>query len=159
MANTKSDSPVVVKKYANRRLYDTATSSYVTLDDLCDMVKRGIEFMVVDAKTEEDLTRSVLTQIIFEQESKGYNLLPVGFLRQVIGFYGDNIGKMLPSYLENTMDNFVKNQEKMRSMMGNFAPFSPFKQMEELGKQNMEFFEQAMNMFSPFGTRTNKKDD
>lgn len=153
---SKTDSPVIVKKYANRRLYDTATSSYVTLEDLCDMVKRGVDFVVIDAKTEEDLTRTVLTQIIFEQESKGSSLLPIGFLKQVIGFYGDNIGKMLPGYLDNTMTSFVQNQEKMRSMMGNIPAFSPFKQMEEISKQNMEFFEQAMNMFSPFGTHKNK---
>lgn len=150
--------PVVVKKYANRRLYDTLSSSYVTLENLCKMVKDGIEFVVVDAKTGEDITRSVLTQIIFEQESKGYNLLPIGFLRQVIGFYDDNLGAVLPSYLEKAMGNFIDNQDKMRGMMGSFGEFSPFRSFEEIGKQNMELFEQTMNMWNPFVAQDKDKE-
>lgn len=148
--------PVIVKKYSNRRLYDTGTSAYVTLEDLCQMVKKGVDFKVQDAKTGEDITRSVLTQIIFEQESKGYNMLPIGFLRQIIGFYGDNLSALLPSYLDKTMDNFSKNQEQMRSVMGAFGDFSPFKQFEKLGKQNMEMFEKAMNLWNPFGPQEKK---
>ncbi len=147
--------PVIVKKYANRRLYDTLTSRYVTLEDLCQMVKDGIDFVVQDAKSGEDLTRSVLTQIIFEQESKGYNLLPIPFLRQIIAFYGDNISALLPPYLEKSMENFTKNQEYMRNYIGSFmGDFSPLKQFEEISKQNMQYFEQAVektiDMWNPF---------
>jgi len=157
VARKKENSVVTIKKYANRRLYDTSKSSYVTLEDLCQMVKQGVDFTVIDAKTGDDLTRSVLTQIIFEQESKGYNLLPISFLRQIISFYGDNLGAVLPSYLENTMNNFIQNQDKMRNYMGGFEEFSPFKGLEEISKQNMEIFEKTMNMFSPFGP-DDKKD-
>lgn len=151
--------PVVVKKYANRRLYDTLTSSYVTLENLCKMVKDGIDFIVVDAKTGEDLTRSVLTQIIFEQESKGYNLLPINFLRQIICFYGDNLGSVLTSYLEKAMENFANNKEQIRNYFGTFSGFSPLKQFEELGRQNIQLFEKTMNMWNPFGTSGKKPDD
>jgi polyhydroxyalkanoate synthesis repressor PhaR len=145
---------VKIKKYANRRLYNTATSSYVTLDHLCQMVKEGTEFVVHDAKTGEDITRSVLTQIIVEEEAKGQNLLPVGFLRQLISFYGDNLQALVPRYLDHTMGAFAQNQEQMRKYMtdafGGFFPFGP--QMEEMGKQNMVLFQNAMKtMFSPFG--------
>jgi len=158
----KTEEPVVIKKYANRRLYDTLSSSYVTLENLCQMVKDGIDFVVVDAKSGEDITRSVLAQIIFEQESKGVNLLPIGFLKQVIGFYGDNLGSVLSSYLDNSMKNFIDNQDKMRGLMGSFTEFSPFRGLEEIGKQNMEIFEKTISMFSPFGASSekdkNKKD-
>lgn len=154
---TAEEKPVIIKKYSNRRLYDTGTSAYVTLEDLCQMVKKGVDFKVQDAKSGEDLTRSVLTQIIFEQESKGYNMLPVGFLRQIIGFYGDNLSALLPSYLDKSMENFTQNQEQMRSVMGAFGEFSPFKQFEKLGKQNMEMFEKAMSMWSPFGPNSGEK--
>ncbi len=147
--------PVTIKKYANRRLYNTATSSYVTLDHLCQMVKEGVEFVVYDAKTGEDITRSVLTQIIVEEESKGgQNMLPVSFLRQLIGFYGDSLQSLVPRYLEFSMKSFARNQEQMRSYLssmhdtfGGLFPFGPF---EEMGKHNMQMFEQAMNLFSPF---------
>lgn len=153
MAKTQSeDAPVVIKKYANRRLYNTATSSYVTLDDLCDMVKKGDDFVVYDAKSGEDITRSVLTQIIFEQEAKGENLLPIGFLRQLIGYYDDQLRGLVPSYLEVAMENFTRNQEQIRSNLEEaFGGMFPFQQMQELGKQNMAMFEQALSMFSPFG--------
>ena len=152
MAKPKNDdAPVVIKKYANRRLYNTATSSYVTLDDLCDMVKKGEDLVVYDAKSGEDITRSVLTQIIFEQEAKGENLLPIGFLRQLIGFYDDQLRGLVPSYLEVAMENFANNQEQIRANLEEaFGGIFPFQQMQELGKQNMAMFEQALSMFSPF---------
>ena len=112
--------PTVIKKYANRRLYDTGRSSYVTLDDLCEMVKDGIDFVVYDAKSGDDITRSVLTQIIVDQEAKGENLLPTGFLKNLIGFYGDNIQPLVPNYLEQTLDAFVKNQEQMRDHINKY---------------------------------------
>jgi polyhydroxyalkanoate synthesis repressor PhaR len=146
---------VKVKKYANRRLYNTATSSYVTLDDLSRMVKEGIEFVVHDAKTGDDITRSVLTQIIVEEESKGgQNLLPIGFLRQLIGFYGDNLQTVVPRYLEASMQMFSRNQEQFRdSMKAAFGGFFPFSgQLEELSKQNMQMFQKAMSqLWAPFG--------
>lgn len=151
-----SDAPkqtVTIKKYANRRLYNTATSSYVTLDNLSQMVKQGIEFNVYDAKTSEDITRSVLTQIIVEEEGKaGQNLLPISFLRQLIGFYGDNMQWLVPKYLEHSMQSLSKNQEQIRgyfqNTFGNMFPFGTT--LEEMGKQNMAMFERAMRMFSPF---------
>ncbi len=143
--------PITIKKYANRRLYNTATSSYVTLDHLCQMVKDGIDFAVFDAKTGEDITRSVLTQIIVEEEAKGTNLLPITFLRQLISFYGDSMQWVVPRYLEQMMGSFASNQERMRqSMQETFGGMFPTGQMEELGKTNMALFENAMRMFSPF---------
>jgi polyhydroxyalkanoate synthesis repressor PhaR len=143
--------PVVVKKYANRRLYNTATSSYVTLEDLATMIKQGGEFVVYDAKTGEDLTRSVLTQIIVEQEQKGHNLLPISFLRQLISFYGDSMQVLVPGYLEQAMVQFARNQEQMRnSLRATFGIF-PFGQFEEMGKQNMALFERTLRMLSPYG--------
>src|SRR6202035_3804793 len=143
--------PVVVKKYANRRLYNTATSSYVTLEDLAKMIKEGGDFIVHDAKTGEDITRSVLTQIIVEQEQKGQNLLPISFLRQLIGFYGDSMQFLVPGYLEQAMVSFAQNQNQMRdSLRATFGLF-PFGQFEEMGKQNMALFEQALKMLPPSG--------
>jgi polyhydroxyalkanoate synthesis repressor PhaR len=145
---------VRVKKYANRRLYNTATSSYVTLEDLCAMVKQGTEFVVHDAKTGEDITRAVLTQIIVEEESKGgQNLLPIGFLRQLIAFYGDNLQSVVPRYLEASMQAFSHNQDQFRDSMkaafGGFFPFGP--QLEEMSKQNMALFQNAMSqVWAPF---------
>ena len=144
---------MVVKKYANRRLYNTATSSYVTLDDLATLIKEGGDFVVHDAKTGEDLTRSVLTQIIVEQEQKGQNLLPISFLRQLISFYGDSMQFLVPGYLEQAMVAFARNQEQMRkSLRATFGIF-PFGQFEEMGKQNMALFEQALKMLSPYGRK------
>jgi len=144
--------PITIKKYANRRLYNTATSSYVTLDDLCHMVKDDKDFVVFDAKSGEDITRSVLTQIIVEEESKGQNLLPIGFLRQLIGFYGDSLQSLVPRYLDHSMMSFSDNQEQMRSYMQNaFDGIFPFGSLEDMSKQNMALVEQAMRMFSPFG--------
>src|SRR5262250_1523649 len=149
--NSNEAKPVVVKKYANRRLYNTATSSYVTLDDLAKLIKEGGNFVVQDAKTGEDLTRSVLTQIIVEQEQKGQNLLPISFLRQLISFYGDSMQFLVPGYLEQAMVAFARNQEQMRkNLRATFGMF-PFGQFEEMGKQNMALFEQALKMLSPYG--------
>ncbi|MDZ5646290.1 polyhydroxyalkanoate synthesis repressor PhaR [Nitrospirillum sp. BR 11828] len=143
--------PITIKKYANRRLYNTATSSYVTLDHLCQMVKDGTDFVVYDAKSGDDITRSVLTQIIVEEESKGgQNLLPIGFLRQLISLYGDNMQWMVPKYLEYSMQSFTRNHEKMRDYFQNtLGGMFPFGSFEEVGKQNMAMFERAMRMFSP----------
>ena len=139
---------VKIKKYANRRLYNTATSSYVTLDHLATMVKEGVDFVVTDAKSGEDITRSVLTQIIFDEESKGQHLLPLKFLRQLIGFYGDSLQSMVPGYLEMSMEAFARNQEQMRRYMtGTFGGMFPFRQLEEMGRQNMAMFEKAMTTF------------
>ena len=149
--STTETPPIVIKKYANRRLYNTATSSYVTLDDLSTMVKEGGEFVVFDAKTGEDITRSVLTQIIVEEEQKGQNLLPISFLRQLIGFYGDSMQWLVPRYLEHTMKSFAHNQEQMRkSLQDAFGGLFPFGPLEEMGKQNLALFEKTMKMFSPF---------
>jgi polyhydroxyalkanoate synthesis repressor PhaR len=143
--------PVVVKKYANRRLYNTATSSYVTLDDLAKMIKEGGDFVAHDAKTGEDITRSVLTQIIVEQEQKGQNLLPISFLRQLISFYGDSMQFLVPGYLEQAMIAFARNQEQMRkNLQATFGIF-PFGHFEEVGKQNIALFERALKMLSPYG--------
>ncbi len=153
MADEKAQDaqPVTIKKYANRRLYNTATSSYVTLDHLCQMVKDGTDFVVYDAKTGEDITRSVLTQIIFEEEGKGHNLLPIGFLRQLISFYDDSLRAVLPSYLEMTMANFAKNQEDFRGYMEKtFGGLFPFSQFNEASRQNLKLFQNALTMFSPF---------
>ncbi len=149
----------VVKKYANRRLYNTATSSYVTLDDLSKMVRLGDHFVVYDAKSGEDLTRSILTQIILEEDSKGRNLLPINFLRQLIGFYDDSLRAFLPRYLELSMENFARNQAQIRryieGTLGRFFPIGPF---EDMARQNMELFQRAATMFTPLpGEGTNSE--
>ena len=136
-------SKVVIKKYANRRLYNTASSSYVTLEHLSDMVKEGVDFVVYDAKTGEDITRPVLAQIIFDEESRGSSLLPIQFLRQLISFYGDSMQSFLPSYLELSLDSFTKSQERF-AQMGAGAAY------EEQVRQNMILFDRAMKMFNPF---------
>ena len=140
---------VVIQKYANRRLYNKATSSYITLDDLAKMVKDGVEFTVNDAKTGEDITRKVLTQIIFEEEARGQNLLPVQFLRQLIGFYGDRMQAFLPSFLELSLESFIKQQERIRER---FAAVTPpgLNMFDDQIRQNMALFERAMRMFTPF---------
>ena len=146
--------PVVIKKYANRRLYNTAASCYVTLDHLSEMVRNGIDFVVRDAKTDEDLTRSVLTQIIFEQEnSGGQNLLPIAFLRQLIRFYGDSMQMLVPRYLEVSIDSLTREQEKFRHGMAQAFGVNSFGSLEEQARRNMEMFERAFTMFTPFGRR------
>ena len=147
-----SPAPVVIKKYANRRLYDTDASAYVTLEDLSDMVKRGVDFLVYDAKTNEDITRQVLGQIIMEEENRGQSLLPVQFLRQLIRFYGGagaNGPAMLPSYLQMSLDAYVRQQEKLRETFGVAPNF-----FEDQVRQNMSLFEQAVRMFTPPYART-----
>ncbi len=146
---TGEKKPVVVKKYANRRLYNTATSSYVTLDDLAKIIKNGGDFVVQDAKTGEDITRSVLAQIILEAEQKEGALLPLGFLRQLIGFYGDSMRFLVPNYLEQAMRAFAKNQEEMRKSFEETFKLFPFGRFEEMSKQNLALFEHALKMFAP----------
>ena len=141
---------VVIKKYANRRLYNTATSTYVTLDDLADMVKKGNDFVVYDAKSGEDITRSVLTQIIFEEEGKGQNLLPIRFLRQLIRFYGDSMQAFVPGYLEMSLESLTKEQDKLRQQLAEVWGADPFKAMQEQTERNMVMFHDAMRMFNPF---------
>ena len=158
----KSDEPTIIKKYANRRLYNTGTSTYVTLEDLSEMVKRGEDFQVQDAKSGDDLTHTVLTQIIFELENKnGETMLPVPFLRQLIAFYGDQMQTLVPSYLEQTMAAFTREQERMREQMTSMFTQTPMdmfkgnasmKMMEDQVRRNMEMFQDAMRMMSPFGT-------
>jgi polyhydroxyalkanoate synthesis repressor PhaR len=151
---TKSDEPITIKKYANRRLYNTGTSSYVTLEDLAVMVKAGEDFLVYDAKSGEDITRSVLAQIIFEQEAKeGQNLLPVNFLRQLIRFYGDSMQMLVPRYLEVSIDQLTREQEKFRQQMTQAFGGGPFGVIEEQVRRNMEMFERAFGMFAPFAKR------
>ncbi len=148
----KDKAPTTIKKYANRRLYNTGTSTYVTLEDLADMLKRDEDFVVVDAKTGEDITRSVLTQIIFEQENKGQNLLPITFLRQLIRFYGDSIQNLIPTYLDFSIDSLVRDQDKLRKQMaGAFGSNAALDVIGDQVRRNTEMFEQAMRMFLPFG--------
>ncbi len=147
--------PTVIKKYANRRLYHTGTSTYVTLEDLAGMVRKGEDFVVYDAKSGEEITRSVLAQIIFEQENKeGPNLLPVTVLRQLIRFYGDSMQALVPSYLEFSMNNLSQEQQKLREQMAQAFGPSAFQAMEEQVRKNMGFFTEAMRMFSPFPNGT-----
>jgi polyhydroxyalkanoate synthesis repressor PhaR len=145
--------PVVIKKYANRRLYNTETSTYVTLDDLAAMVKSGRDFVVFDAKTGDDLTHAVLTQIIVEQENRtgGQTLLPIPFLRQLIRFYGDSVERMVPSYLQASLETLAKEQERFRKQFtGAFTPAGAFEVYQEQARKNLAMFEQAMAVFSPF---------
>jgi polyhydroxyalkanoate synthesis repressor PhaR len=144
--------PITIKKYANRRLYNTAKSSYVTLDHLSAMVRDGEDFVVYDAKTGEDITRSVLTQIIFEEEAKGASMLPANFLRQIIRLYGDTLQGLVPGYLEASMETFARNQEKMREQVrAAWGPGNPaLGAFETMARTNMEWFQKAMTMFSPY---------
>lgn len=142
--------PVVVKKYANRRLYNTETSSYITLDNLADMIRAGRDFVVYDAKSGEDITRGVLTQIIVEEESKGTSMLPTAFLRQLIGFYGGSLQGVVPRYLEQAMSTFARQQQQLRQVVQQtFSPFLPVG-VEEMSRQNVAMIERAMSMFNPF---------
>jgi polyhydroxyalkanoate synthesis repressor PhaR len=168
VAQSKSGSgePITIKKYANRRLYNTATSSYVTLDHLCDMVKEGQDFVVYDAKTGEDITRSVLTQIIFEQEGKGQNLLPIQFLRQLISFYDDQMSQVVPGYLDMSMETLTKHQDEVRERMteafGN--PAQSMRMFEEMTKANLALFQETWTdvmrrMMGVSGTATATKSE
>lgn len=149
--NEKRES-VVIKKYANRRLYNTETSTYVTLDDLAEMVRSDRDFVVYDAKSGDELTHSVLTQIIVDQESKGQTLLPVPFLRQLIRFYGDSISRMVPTYLQFSMETLTKEQDRFRDQISTSfgAQTTPFEAYQEHARRNMAIFEQAMSMWVPF---------
>jgi polyhydroxyalkanoate synthesis repressor PhaR len=138
--------PVIIKKYANRRLYNTETSSYITLDHLAAMTRDGRDFKVVDAKTEDDITHNVLTQIIMEAEQRGQTMLPVNFLRQLIALYGDSMSAMVPGYLEASMDSFRRNQEQFKSAVEGAFANSPF---AEIAKRNMAMFEAAASAFQP----------
>jgi polyhydroxyalkanoate synthesis repressor PhaR len=151
----KSDTPTTIKKYANRRLYNTGTSTYVTLEDLAAMVKQGEDFLVYDAKTGDDITRSVLAQIIFEQENKaGQNLLPTTFLRQLIRFYGDSMQMVVPKYLEQSIETLTREQEKFRKQLTDTFSGTPFAPLEEHVRRNMELFQQTFSMFKPFSPRS-----
>src|SRR3978361_2130965 len=156
MADTQDTAPaggerVVIKKYANRRLYNTQSSSYVTLEHLSEMVKQNIDFVVYDAKTNDDITRSVLTQIIFEEESQqGQSLLPIQFLRQLIGFYGNSLQSFLPSYLELSLSSFTQQQDRMRTQLGALGAVPGIGPFDEQIRQNLALFDRAMKMFSPF---------
>ena len=149
-----AEPPVVVKKYANRRLYDTRSSSYITLDTLAEMVREGRDFVVYDAKTGEDITRGVLTQIIVEEEGKGRSLLPTAFLRQLIGFYGDRMQAFLPSFLELSLDSFIRQQQRMQSQWTAVTP--SMGAFDEQIRQNMILFDRAMKMFTPFAFRADE---
>ncbi len=150
--NESAEDAVVIRKYPNRRLYNTETSVYVTLDDLANLVKEGRDFVVHDAKTGEDLTRQVLTQIIFERELQSSAMLPTSFLRSLIGFYDSSMGGPLQHYLDASMKTFLSNQEKIRGYATRtIGDFSPFSQLEELARQNVSFFEKTMTAFNPFG--------
>ncbi len=152
---TKSAEPVTIKKYANRRLYNTGTSTYVTLEDLDNMVKSGEDFDVYDAKTGEEITRSVLVQIISEQENKegGQNLLPINFLRQLIRFYGDSMQMLVPRYLETSIDSLTREQQKFRDQMSQAFGVSSFGPLDEQVRRNMEMFQRAFSIFTPFARR------
>jgi polyhydroxyalkanoate synthesis repressor PhaR len=151
---TKTEEPITIKKYANRRLYNTGTSSYVTLEDLASMVKTGEDFVVYDAKTGDEITRSVLTQIIFEQENKeGQNLLPIAFLRKLIRFYGDSMQMLVPRYLEVSIESLTREQEKFRNQMAQAFGVGAFTSLEDHVRRNMEMFERAFTMFAPFARR------
>src|SRR5246127_1547851 len=150
----KTDTPTTIKKYANRRLYNTGTSTYVTLEDLAAMVKAGEDFLVYDAKTGEDITRSVLAQISFEQENKeGQNLLPIAFLRQLIRFYGDSMQMLVPRYLEVSIESLTREQEKFRQQMAQAFGVGAFTSLEEQVRRNMDMFERTFAMFAPFARR------
>lgn len=147
---TETKPPIAIKKYANRRLYHTGTSTYVTLEDLAKMVRSGEDFVVTDARTSEDITRSVLAQIIFELEGQGQNLLPITFLRQLIRFYGDSMQALVPRYLEFSIERFINEQQRFREQMSKAFGASPFTPIEEQVRANMTLFKEAVRMFTPF---------
>ncbi len=163
MNATVPKSEITIKKYANRRLYDTETSQYITLDDLCTYTKQDKRFTVLDAKTGQDLTRQVLTQIILEREVNGYPLLPVDFLRSVIRFYDDKVGmgNVLQSYLDASMKAFTNSEERMRGMVGKTSAegYSPFKPFEEMTRQNVALFEKTIQMFNPLSMFAGKEEE
>ena len=158
-AHEPAAQPVIVKKYANRRLYNTESSSYITLDNLAEMIRDDRDFVVYDAKSGEDITRGVLTQIIVEEEGKGHAMLPTNFLRQLIGFYGNNVQSVVPRYLEQAMASFARQQENMReTVQKTIGPFLP-PGMEDMGRKNMAMMERAMTLFTPFYREGETKPD
>lgn len=162
MSKDTKKQPVIIRKYANRRLYNTEISSYVTLEDLCEMVKKDEDFVVQDSKSGEDLTRSILTQIIFEQEAKGESLLPEEFLKSIIGFYDDNLNKVVPVYLNKMMEAFAQNQHQMKKSMEDTDKSSPLSQFGDMYKSvwenQQEAFAKTMDMFTPYAA-TNKTEE
>lgn len=153
-ARTNEGDPVIIKKYANRRLYNTDVSAYVTLEDLSAMVREGRDFVVHDAKSGEDITRSVLAQIIFEEEAKGQTMLPANFLRQLISLYGDSLQGVVPGYLETSMEAFTRNQDHLREQVSKAFGSNPaLNSLETMARANMEMYENAMRLFTPFATR------
>lgn len=155
-----SDAPLLIKKYSNRRLYNTQTSSYITLENLRALVKEDVDFVVKDAKTDEDITRITLTQIILEQESKGYDLLPISFLRQIICYYDDALSNVFSQYLNSSMEVFTKNQQQMRDYIENpMQNFNFMESLQDITKHNMQIFEDAVKTFTTFSSDPNKKDD
>jgi polyhydroxyalkanoate synthesis repressor PhaR len=161
MSATKNAAdPIVIKKYANRRLYDTSASQYVTLDYVRELVKRGQDFTVIDAKSGDDLTHGVLSQIIFEEEARGENLLPLPFLRQLIQYYGDSLQSVVPSYLQATMDAFCEQQDEMREQFSGTlqSPQAVIEAFQAQSQRNMEVFGQTMKMFNPFLAGTGRED-
>lgn len=156
---TNKKNPTVIKKYANRRLYHTGSSSYVTLEDLSIMVRNGEDFIVVDAKSGEDITHNILTQIIFEEENKGHNMLPTNFLRQLISFYGDSMQTFIPHYLEASLESVVQNQEKLRTQFQDAFGVKTISAIEHQVRNNMEIMEQAFRMFTPFNKKAEAKED
>ncbi|GAA6155535.1 polyhydroxyalkanoate synthesis repressor PhaR [Pyruvatibacter sp. HU-CL02332] len=160
MAKKRSsgNEPITIKKYANRRLYNTATSSYVTLDHLADMVKQNQDFVVIDAKTSDDITRSVLTQIIFEEEAKGgQNLLPIRFMRQLIKYYGDSLQGVVPGFLEMSLENFAKEQERVRSRIASAVGEDRVTAIEEQVRENVAALESAVRSLNPFASATEEE--
>jgi polyhydroxyalkanoate synthesis repressor PhaR len=155
--------PIIIKKYANRRLYNTETSTYITLHDLAEIVRAGKEVEVVDAKTGNDLTRPTLAQIILEEEGKGASMLPVNFMKQIIGFYDNGMQTVLPHYLEMVMDTFQKNQSKIQEetnkALGNFSPFAQLQTMQNIQRKQMEQMQQVMGLFNPFLRPADKTSD
>ncbi|MGB0411645.1 MAG: polyhydroxyalkanoate synthesis repressor PhaR [Pikeienuella sp.] len=153
-ASAEDGEPIIIKKYANRRLYNTAKSSYVTLEHLAEMVREGQDFVVRDAKSGEDITRSVLTQIIFEAEAKGASMLPTNFLRQIISLYGDSLQSVVPGYLEASMETFANNQVEMRERVASMFGANPaMENWEAMTRSNMELFNKAMSVFTPFPSK------
>lgn len=150
------DSPVIIKKYANRRLYNTDTSAYITLDNLAEMTRAGREFKVVDAKTDEDITHNILTQIIMDEESRGQTMLPSGFLRQLISLYGNSMQSMVPGYLEASMESFRRNHDQFRSALEGALTTGP---LAQIAKQNIAMIEAATSAFRPGGKRSAKDDE
>jgi polyhydroxyalkanoate synthesis repressor PhaR len=162
MARRKDNEPVIIRKYANRRLYNTETSTYITLEELRLMVKDGVDFVVQDAKTGEDLTRPTLAQIIFEQETKGFAMLPTDFLRKIVGYYDDSMSEVLQHYLMASMNGFVQNQDKMKNYVGKMGKavegMFPVNQFEEMTRNNIALFEKTFSAFNPFATMFNHED-